>query len=176
MCGAGTGIQGSLFPQLCRSAKGLGAWACQHLRSLLDSSLLAEGIFSRAVMTMWTLKQYLGELFCLRHCCVLGLSHPASPHGETREGSKWDHCNTCTACLWDLLPAGVERNGSAVQRRAVVDESRASLARRGGCGVPCPAQFTLLHSLNLCVPHQHRQFCRGVFGGTGISEMCYEFP
>lgn len=147
MCGAGTGIQGSLFPQLCRSAKGFGAWACQHLRSLLDSSLLAEGIFSRAVMTMWTLKQYLGELFCLRHCCVLGLSHPASPHGGTEEGSKWDHCNTCTACLWDLLPAGVEGNGSA-EFREELWLMKAGPAWPGEVVVV----FPVLHSSPCCVP------------------------
>lgn len=64
---------------------------------------------------------------------------------------------------------------SRVQRRAVVDESRASLARRGGCGVPCPAQFTLLRSLNLCVPHQQRQFYRGCLEEQGFLKCVMNF-
>lgn len=51
--------------QALQVSKSLGAWACQGLRPLLDSSPLTEGIFSRAVVTTGALKQELGELCCL---------------------------------------------------------------------------------------------------------------
>lgn len=64
---------------------------------------------------------------------------------------KWDLCSTCSVCVG---PAACRCGGewlSRAQRRAVADESKASLAREMVCGVPCPAQLNLLHSLSLSV-------------------------
>lgn len=152
MQGAGAGIQGSLFPKLCKSAKGFGVWTCQDLRALLDSSPLTEGILRRAVVTtwilrraevtMWILQQQLGE-FCL--CFPAVSSHPEmvlNPAGMTVRSQQF-------LLIVSVGPAAcsVEGNGSA--------ESRTELwLMRAGPAWPgkVVVVFPVLHSSPHCIP------------------------
>lgn len=61
----------------------------------------------------------------------------------------------------------------------MVDESRASFPWEVVVVLPVLHSSLAAFPTSLCeqgLPHQHRQFCRELFGGAWISEMCYKFP